>query len=93
MNGGFRPKQHWIWFDGCASQFKNKIPFYFVNRYPHSMGGCCLIWSFFGLKHSKGPHDGVGVVLKRFIKDRFSLMWKGFNLRMHNKWWIYFIVI
>jgi hypothetical protein len=19
MNGGFRPKQHWIWFNGCGS--------------------------------------------------------------------------
>jgi hypothetical protein len=66
MNGGFRPKHHWIWFD--VSQFKNKIPFYFVSGYPHLIGVCCLIRSLFGLKHGKGPHDKAGAILKRFIK-------------------------
>jgi hypothetical protein len=26
---GFIPRNHWIWSDGCVSQFKNKIPWYF----------------------------------------------------------------
>jgi hypothetical protein len=34
VKGGFKPK-HWIWFDGCNSQFKSKIPLYFVSCYPY----------------------------------------------------------
>jgi hypothetical protein len=26
------------------------------------------MWSFFGTGHGKGPHDGAGVVLKRYIQ-------------------------
>lgn len=29
--------------------------------------GCKMIWSFFGSGHWKGPHDGVGAIIKRFI--------------------------
>jgi hypothetical protein len=27
-----------------------------------------MLWSFFGTGHSKGPHDGAGAVVKRFIR-------------------------
>ncbi len=67
VKGGFKPKQHWIWLDGCSSQFKSKIPLYFVSCYPHLTSGCICTWSFFRFGHGKGPHHGVGVVLKRFI--------------------------
>lgn len=30
-------------------------------------GGCKMCWSFFSIGHGKGPHDGVGVVMKRFL--------------------------
>jgi hypothetical protein len=69
MNGGFRPKHHWIWFDENASQFKSKIPFYFMNDYPHLTSVYYLVKSFFGSRHGKSPHDGAGAVLKRFIKQ------------------------
>jgi hypothetical protein len=62
INGGFRPKQHWIWSDGCGFRFKNKTPFYFVSNCPHLMGGCCL-------GHGKSPHEGASAVFKRFIKQ------------------------
>ena len=64
---GFKPKNHWIWSDGCALQFKSQIPWYFVSRYPELTGGCICVWSFFGLGHGKGLHDGAGAVLKRYI--------------------------
>lgn len=69
VKDGFKPKQHQIWFNGHGFQFKRKIPFYFVNHYPYLIGGCNCMWSFFGLSHGKGPHDGVGAILKRFIKQ------------------------
>jgi hypothetical protein len=52
-----------------ALNFKSKIPWYFVNRYPHLTYGCSCLWSFFGYGHGKGPRDGVGIVLKRFIRQ------------------------
>lgn len=66
--GGFRPRNHWIWSDGCAGQFKSRIPWYFVSRYPEITNGCACMWSFFGSGHGKGPHDGAGALLKCFIR-------------------------
>jgi len=30
--------------------------------------GCKMMWFFFGSDHGKGPHDKVGVVVKRFLR-------------------------
>ena len=68
VESGFTPKNHWIWSDGCAGQFKSRIPWYFVSRYPEITNGCNCMWSFFGSGHGKGPHDGAGAVLKRYIR-------------------------
>ena len=65
---GFEPKQHWVWSDGCASQFKSKKPFYFISCYPNMTNGCSMLWNFFGSGHGKGPHDGAGAVVKCFIR-------------------------
>lgn len=27
-----------------------------------------MLWSFFGNGHGKGPHDGVGAMIKRFLR-------------------------
>ncbi len=32
------------------------------------MGGCTMLWSFFSTSHDKGPCDGVGVIVKIFIR-------------------------
>lgn len=66
MASGFKPTQHWIWSHGCNSQFKSRVPWYFVNWHSHIIGGCRCVWNFFGSGHGKGMHDGVGVVLKHF---------------------------
>ena len=66
---GFTPKRHWIWSDGCSGQFKSRIPWYFVSRYPQLTGGCMCMWSFFGTGHGKGPHDGAGAVIKRYMRN------------------------
>jgi hypothetical protein len=58
-----------MWLDGCSSQFKSKIPWFFVSHYPFLTGGCTLLWSFFWTSHGKGPHDGVRAVEKIFIKQ------------------------
>lgn len=69
LEGGFTPRNHWIWSDGCAGQFKSRIPWYFVSRYPEITNGHNCMWSFFGSGHGKGPHDGAGAVLKRYIRN------------------------
>jgi hypothetical protein len=66
--GGFKAKQHWIWFDGCNSQFKSEIPLYFVSCYPHLISGCSCMWNF-GSGHGKGPRAKTGAVVKRFVKQ------------------------
>ena len=59
-------RQHWVWSDGAASQFKAKRPFYFVGRY-QSLTGLSMIWNFFESGHGKGEHDGAGAVIKRAL--------------------------
>ena len=63
----FYSKQHWIWSDGCSNQFKSKVPWYYVSRYPALTNGCVCVWSFFGSGHGKGLHDGARAVVKRYI--------------------------
>ncbi len=50
-NIGFTPKAHWVWSDGGTSQFKSTKPWYFVSQYPQMIGGCSMLWSFFGFSH------------------------------------------
>ncbi len=69
VNSGNRPSQHRIWPNGCSSQFKSKVPWYFVSCYFHMIGGYICLWIFFGSDHGKGPHDGIGVMLKPFIRQ------------------------
>ncbi len=67
VTSGFRPNQHWIWYDGCSSQFKSKVPWYFVSQYLHITSGCICMWSLFGFGHGKGLYNRASVVLKCFI--------------------------
>ena len=66
---GYAPKRHFVWSDGCAQQFKSSKPWYFVSKYPAITNGCKMLWSFFGSAHGKGPHDGAGAVVKRYIRN------------------------
>ncbi len=52
---------------GCASQFKSSKPSYFVSHYPNMIGGCKMMWSFFGLGHDKKPHDSASAVVEQFV--------------------------
>ena len=69
VSTGFEPKIHFIYSDGCSSQFKSKVPWAFASRYPILCNDCICQWNFFGPSHGKGPHDGVGAVLKRYIQQ------------------------
>jgi hypothetical protein len=64
---GYAPSIHFVWLDGCAGQFKSHKPWYFVGHYPNLTCGCAMIWSFFGMGHGKGAHDGPRVAIKWFL--------------------------
>jgi len=63
----YAPQWHWVWSDGCLTQFKSSKTWVFVSRYPSMIEGCKTLWSFFGNGHGKGPHDRAWVVVKRFF--------------------------
>ena len=42
----------YIWSDGCASQYKGKISFYYLNKFPIAVER-----NFFASEHGKGPSD------------------------------------
>jgi hypothetical protein len=35
----------------------------------HLRNGCRMVWSYFGSRHNKGVHDGVGVIFKQEIRE------------------------
>jgi len=47
-----------VYSDGCASQFKSKIPFQFVAKSPE------LHRAYFGTRHGKSPCDALGGIIK-----------------------------
>jgi len=46
---------------------KSHKPWYFVGHYLNLIGGCAMIWSFFGTGYGKRVHDGVGAIIKWFL--------------------------
>ncbi|MCO5581382.1 hypothetical protein L7F22_035264 [Adiantum nelumboides] len=63
---GFCLKQHWVWSDDAASQFKARWPFFFVARFSQPTG-LEMMHNYIGSGHGKGEHDHVGVVIKRAL--------------------------
>ncbi len=64
---GYAPSTHFVWSNSYTCQFKSQKPWYFVGCYPNLINGCAMIWSFFGIGHGKGAHDGASVVIKQFL--------------------------
>lgn len=58
-----------IWSDGCASQYKGKHAFYYLDRYSVSVE--C---KYFASEHAKGPSDAetglISMKLQSAIKSR-----------------------
>ena len=60
-------KEHWIWSDGCAGQFKSARSFYWLSCL-HKETRIRHTWSFFETGHGKGEHDGAGACVKRALR-------------------------
>jgi hypothetical protein len=61
------PKEHWVFNDGCAGQFKGAKALYFVARYPGLTNGCIMRWNFFGSGHGKGAWSLSTVIVSSFF--------------------------
>ena len=60
-----------VWSDGCASQYKGCISFYYMNKFPI---GVAVERNFFASEHGKGPSDSetglISLKLSIAIKSR-----------------------
>lgn len=54
-----------VWSDGCAAQYKSKIPFLNIARAFQSKFK--IVWNFFGSRHGKCAADGEAAVVKSFL--------------------------
>ena len=58
-----------FWSDGPANQFKNRFARVMV-KYFQSKLDISIRWNYFATSHGKGPVDGVGAIVKRFVTQR-----------------------
>ena len=59
--------QHWIWSDGCASQFKNARVFQWMTML-HQTYNVLQIWNYFETRHEKGEHVGVSACINTALR-------------------------
>ena len=65
-----------IWSDGPASQFKNR----YIAAALHTLQAkykLLIYWNFFATSHGKGPVDGIGGAVKRYV-------WSAVKARKHT---------
>ncbi len=61
-------KEHHIFSDGAASQFKNKFIWCFMSTTFRELFPALRVqWHFFATSHGKGAVDGVGATVKRSV--------------------------
>ena len=68
-NRGISYRQHIIWSDNCASQFKNAWMFYWLSKM-HRLSRIQYMWNFTEAGHGKGEHDGASTCIKRALAHK-----------------------
>jgi len=58
-----------IWTDGAPAHFKNRYSMTALSHH-RSLHSCTADWNFMESYHGKGPHDGVGAVVKYQVYRR-----------------------
>lgn len=58
-----------LWTDGAAAHFKNRYSMVALSHH-RQLHGCLADWSFMESYHGKGPHDGIGAVIKHNVYRR-----------------------
>ena len=70
---GIEWTKFFIWSDGCAAQYKGKISFYYLDKFP-----VVVERNFFGSEHGKGPSDAetglISMKLSTAIKSRQAII-------------------
>ena len=56
-------KEHWVWLDGCAGQFKSACSFLWLSCL-HRNTDVHHTWRFFEMGHGKGEQNGAGACMK-----------------------------
>ena len=54
--------------DGAPSHFKNKFTMQSLFSFKTSFGATTVVWETCAPGHGKGPWDGIGAVIKRFLR-------------------------
>ena len=72
-------KEHWVWSDGCAGQFKSARSFFWLCRL-HRNIKIRHTWRVFESGHGKGEHDGDGACIKRALR-RYQMQFNADTMR------------
>ena len=54
--------------DGAPSHFKNKFTMHSLFKFKTTVGATTVVWETCAPGHGKGPWDGIGAVVKRFVR-------------------------
>jgi hypothetical protein len=68
LDARLTPQEHWVYSDGCSTQFKYTMAMYFVSCYPLLNGRYKMRWNYFESAHSKGKWDGASAIVKRALR-------------------------
>ena len=58
-----------FWSDGPSNQFKNRYAAVMLKYFEEQMK-ISIKWNYFATSHGKGPVDGVGAIIKRFVLQK-----------------------
>ena len=61
------------WFfntDGAPSQFKNRFTMQSLFSFKTRVGADSVVWETCAPGHGKGPWDGIGAVIERFLRQQ-----------------------
>jgi hypothetical protein len=65
---GREPKTWYFNTDGAPSHFKNKYTMQSLFTFKSTTGALTVLWETCAPGHGKGPWDGIGAVIKRFLR-------------------------
>lgn len=77
-NRGIKIEKHFVWSEGCATQFKSSRPFYALCRYHQNQK--IHVWSFFESGHGKGEHDSARACIKHALR-KYQMNYQGLCIK------------
>ena len=65
---GITPDAWYFNTDGAPSHFKNRFTMQSLFKFKSTSGATTILWETCAPGHGKGPWDGIGAVIKRFLR-------------------------